>query len=917
MNVALIQCPVWGTYDPPLALAQLSSCLKRAGHKVLVSDLNIKLYLNRTDNYRNMWAWEQSLFWYNDENVAQFFEKNKNLIVKYIDEILNANPRVIGFSVNAASKVSSLILAKMIKRTAKDITIVWGGPLFFEKRFVEDILSEGVVDIVIPGEAEFTLVELINFIDKNKDINDCQGIYFKANGKISNTPDRPQITNLDILPFLDFSDLPLSDYDDYRHIIFMASRGCVQRCVFCSSRAFWPGYRAMSGRRIFEELKFHKERERGLNPHLGHVDFLDLVFNGNMKYLMEFCDLIREARLDIKWSANMIIRKEMTSVVIEKMKEAGCEHIIFGIESGSQRVLNLMQKYYQIEDAYRIIRELHEAGIKVTGNFMFGFPGETEEDFKETLSFIKRNAGFLDRAYPSRTYCAIEEFSYLSGHLEEFGIKPNPANHLFWESVDGINIYPVRLQRCREFSELASSLSIEVGCGVQTSVQLDEFLNLFQYYEAKRDYENAIHYLLKSFDTDSSNEVVRAKVRYYFEEVVKKSKLCLNDNETLTKLNKTGERIMEEFSPSYLTKTDIYNSDFKNNDNIEVNKQEFSGRKVLLQSTPTVFHIELSGPCNSQCAFCYKGNNYEQFNLKTYQNRFEHKITNYLAKSEKIVFSGMGEFLLLPGAEEILSYFTETFPQVGKVFYTNGSNLTPNFCEKMLASKSQYTVCISLHASNRMLHSTLTRTENFYKIIGQVKYLVKKRKEYGTTNLNIHLVFVATTLNIDDLVNFVILSGDLGVDKVICRYNHIYNQIQKFLSCFFKQDITNCMIDKASKAAYRLNLPIELPPQFGNLNHQSPNGICGLPWSKIIIGSRGRIKVCDRLGESGEILDTKDFIDVWNGRYYQNLRKQFMEDNCPCIKHCIQMNPSSVNDFSSHIIHPDAEHLGVTWGDNF
>jgi len=174
------------------------------------------------------------------------------------------------------------------------------------------------------------------------------------------------------------------------------------------------------------------------------------------------------------------------------MKASGCKHVIFGIESGSQRIVDLMRKHYQIEDADRTIRWMHEAGITATCNFMFGFPGETDADFQETLGFLKRNAGFLGRVYPSRTYCGIEEFSYLYGHLEEFGIKPDPGNYLFWESADGTNTYPERLRRCREFSRLAASLGVEVASGVQTSVDLDELFNLSRYYELKQDYENSI-----------------------------------------------------------------------------------------------------------------------------------------------------------------------------------------------------------------------------------------------------------------------------------------------------------------------------------------------------------------------------------------------------------------------------------------
>ncbi|GAG80072.1 unnamed protein product, partial [marine sediment metagenome] len=209
------------------------------------------------------------------------------------------------------------------------------------------------------------------------------------------------------------------------------------------------------------------------------------------------------------------IRPEMSYEVIKKMKLAGCEHIIFGIESGSQRVLDLMKKHYRVEDADRIIRWMHKVGIIVTCNFMFGFPGETEEDFELTLDFIKRNAEYLDRVYPSRTYCALEEFSYLNTHLEEFGIKPNPPNHLYWETIDGKNSYPERLRCCEEFCKLASSLGIEVGSGVQTSVELDRWFNLGNYYETIKDYEKMMECYEKYMEIDPHNEVVLNKIKLY------------------------------------------------------------------------------------------------------------------------------------------------------------------------------------------------------------------------------------------------------------------------------------------------------------------------------------------------------------------------------------------------------------------
>jgi hypothetical protein len=125
MKIALVQCPVWGTYDPPLALAQLSGCLKKAGHQVSCFDFNIRFYLNRDSCYRDYWAWEQSLSWYNEENVDKFFKDNERLIEKCVDELIAVVPKIVGFSVNAASRLSSLKIARMIKDINKDIVIVF------------------------------------------------------------------------------------------------------------------------------------------------------------------------------------------------------------------------------------------------------------------------------------------------------------------------------------------------------------------------------------------------------------------------------------------------------------------------------------------------------------------------------------------------------------------------------------------------------------------------------------------------------------------------------------------------------------------------------------------------------------------------------------------------------------------------
>jgi hypothetical protein len=463
---------------------------------------------------------------------------------------------------------------------------------------------------------------------------------------------------------MDFSGLPLGNYGDFRHIAFLASRGCIQQCVFCSSKVFWPGYRRMSGKRIFEEVLFHKK----MNSEVGHIDFLDLMFNGDIKTLDWFCDLMLGSVLmgKISWTANVIIRPEMTPELLKKMKRSGCKHLIYGIESGSQRVLDLMKKRYRIEDANKVIRATHEAGITATANFMFGFPGEEEADFMQTLDFVKRNAAYLDRVYPSRTFCAIEEFSYLHTHLNEYGVKPSPPNHLYWESSDGKNIYPERLKRCEEFCELASSLGIEVGCGVQTSVELDRWFNLAHYYENKKDSENALDCYLKYRELEPNNEVVTEKIVGYAVEAEKDGDKSIISPGLLQRLEKAlntinssdicGVGIQEPIRRIGREKS-IAMIRIKQAENSKLNDLEFSKKQTVLYSTPKAFFIQASGPCNCNCVFCSRDNDYEMFDLEKYKKRFEEKMYIFLTGQNRLFLPARENFCyyLMAGISLIIS----------------------------------------------------------------------------------------------------------------------------------------------------------------------------------------------------------------------------------------------------------------------
>lgn len=512
MKIALVHCPVWGTREPPLSIVSLAASLKSKGHGVKSYDINNRLYKNRTENIKNLWAWEQSSFWYEKESVKEYFCTLESVLNRYYDEILKPNPKVIGFSIAASSYYSSVEFAKALKKINKDIIVVFGGKFFNSNKNIDTAFTQTPVDFIIQGEGDIVFPELVETLEKKENPIKCPGVYLKENGKVLYSGDSEQLKNLDNLPYMDFSDLKIDDYDDNEHIAIMSSRGCVWNCSFCSSRAFWIGYREMSAERLHQEIVYHKS----YYPEKCHIDFQDLVFNANISRLEEFCDLLINYPPfgeKLVWTANAIVNAKMTKPIIEKMAKAGCKKLIFGIESGSQRVLNLMNKNYNVEDAKRIIKECSEAGIKVTGNFMFGFPGETDEDFKETLDFIKDTGKYFERVYPSRSYCAIEESSEMYSNPEKFGIKTPFSHHLYWESLDGKNIYPVRLKRCKEFEKLCLDLGVRIDCGVKTSVEADEWFNLGYYHDFLGDSPTAVKYFEKFLEIDPNNEVIVNKVK--------------------------------------------------------------------------------------------------------------------------------------------------------------------------------------------------------------------------------------------------------------------------------------------------------------------------------------------------------------------------------------------------------------------
>lgn len=493
MKVSLILCPNWGTETPHLGIALLAANLRKHNHNVRVLDLNIRVQRGSHGD-RDIWKAENDRQWAKADFTADFIREKNATMDLFVEEILESDAQIIGFSVYNSTYFISLELARRIKSKDSSKIIVFGGQFCYPKTNAETLARYECVDIVVTGEGEDVLIEIIDKLEKTKKIDFCAGIILKDNGNLVNCGFREPIKDLDNLPFADFSDFTLPMYDNPSQLPVFLSRGCPYPCVFCSTKLFWMRYRAMSGERVFKEIEYQMDRYKDAY----FFSFNDHVVNADMRNLSVLCDLIIDAKSKrkqdnpnwekVSWRGAAVLRDGMTIDFLKKMKDAGCVELEYGAESGSSRVRKLMKKTpYEVDILEQVIRDTCAVGIGARVNFMFGFPGETEEDFRETLDFLKRNKDYFCQVHPSESFCCVDQGTYLFEHPEEFGVI-NRYSSLFWHTNDGKNTYPERLRRHQVFCELAESLNIPLSPGASRIKQhKDDLLREYDSYRISRE----------------------------------------------------------------------------------------------------------------------------------------------------------------------------------------------------------------------------------------------------------------------------------------------------------------------------------------------------------------------------------------------------------------------------------------------
>ena len=385
MKILLINAPVRLSAKPnclPYGLAVIAAVLRDIGHDVEIFDINA-LRLS-------------------EEDILDCLKQKKW-------DVAGVSGLITTFS------YQQWIIAEL-KKLNPDAPVISGGGLATS---VPEYLFENTeTNIAVIGEGEITMPELLSVIDTGGDLSGVNGIWFKEDGVLQATEERRNVKDLDSLPFPAWDLLPMDIYLKHpvwgdaannssgfkkdvtvnRSMNIISSRGCPYSCNYCYHLFGKSSYRFRSAQNIIDEMEIL------INEYdVDFIGFNDDNMMASEKRLLEFCDLLKEKAWNITWGCHGRVTSAKLHI-LEKMAESGCVWIGYGIESGSQKMLDLMNKRASVEQAKQAIINTRQAGIYPNTTFIFGYPGETTETIQETIDFKKEMtiecASFFATPYP-------------------------------------------------------------------------------------------------------------------------------------------------------------------------------------------------------------------------------------------------------------------------------------------------------------------------------------------------------------------------------------------------------------------------------------------------------------------------------------------------------------------------------------
>jgi anaerobic magnesium-protoporphyrin IX monomethyl ester cyclase len=339
------ECPV-----PPLGLAYLAGILRREKAEVRILDLLMTRY-------------------------------SPDLLRRELREF---QPHVVGATCSTVNFKAASRILKLCKNFDSGMVTLIGGP---HASFVAaDLIEEAPwIDVVVMGEGDQTVVELVKALEDGSDLAQVAGIAFRKNGRAVVNAPRPLIKDLDSLPLPARDLLPVSKYRALRvPCTVITSRGCPFGCIFCSApKMFGRGVRYRNPKLVVDEIEMI-HRELGFQE----INIVDDTFTVKEPHVQAICQGMRDRNLKITWSVYSRV-DTINPRMLNTMREAGCNWVCFGLESGSQKILDTIKKRITTDKSREGIKMAIDSGLNVLASFILGLPGENPETAGQTVSLAK------------------------------------------------------------------------------------------------------------------------------------------------------------------------------------------------------------------------------------------------------------------------------------------------------------------------------------------------------------------------------------------------------------------------------------------------------------------------------------------------------------------------------------------------
>ncbi len=389
---------------PPIGPAYITGSLEAAGHDVSAVDA----VGEALDQYTKL-------------------EGHENVLVHGLlgDQIVERIPKdaeIIGVSTMFSVEwpITKPIIDDIREGFPNALIVVGGEHITAAPEFSLD--SCEAIDVGVLGEGEETMLDLVEAHLSGRDLETVGSIIYRKDGVPTRTEKRGRIRAIDSIPRPSWDHWPADNYIDRelthgvnmgRCMPILASRGCPYQCTFCSSPQMWTTlWKAREPEDVIDEMKFYMERYGATN-----FDFYDLTAIVKKQWILDFCELLEKEGLDITWQLPSGTRSEaIDEEVVELLYRSGCRSMNYAPESGSPEELKRIKKKVKVDRMIDSMRSAHKAGVQIKVNFIFGLPGETWKDVRNTFKFFARLAwvGVDDIAcFPYSPYPGTELFDQL------------------------------------------------------------------------------------------------------------------------------------------------------------------------------------------------------------------------------------------------------------------------------------------------------------------------------------------------------------------------------------------------------------------------------------------------------------------------------------------------------------------------